>query len=1112
MRKHFLILMLLALLPLAGWAATVDVLIDDPTTQTKVYDGGASELVVKATASGAALTGTWSPALAADAQVYTWTETVAPGQQARTVTYTITKRPLTVTLNDGVDPLDETQYTGGAIDYPTVAATGGTGTYPTGYTTTWSAAIKNAGGYSVTVQKKNGNIVNEEGVAIYTVTPAPLVVNALNQSITYGAAAPQTKDLYTAVGWLGTDENDDNIANLAVEVEFTTPLATAAGEYPFTITAGTVNNYAVTVQSANAILTINKKALTVTAKDLNAITYGDSEPTWAVNWSGLIDADKEGNAPKAGVLNGTLAYNVVRTSPDDGQSYWDAEGEVVGDVGTYSITPKVVDAQGNPLVLAGAGSNAADNYEITPVAGAFTINAKALTAASINVGAIPHKTYNGQEQTPNMTGVIKDGEKVLVLGTDFNIATTATPVKFVNDYAYTITGIGNYSGTKNATFTIDKAPLTILIKDQSKAYDGNPYTFNATWTNDCEVYGQIEGDAWITEPAADNDVFTVLPVFEYAAINESKSDVNDNYVITLKEGTGLSDNYDVIAQDATLKITAKKIYLKADNKSQVFGKAAKTLTYKLYSDEACTSALSAEIASGAVDATYMETAATLTWDGQDTFGDHPITFTANGTVKANYELAGTPKAGNYSITKAVIRIIAENKTKTYDGVAPAQSVGNVASATNLTYKVVGLIGEDQLATAPTLAISGGNGIDYKDGGYTIVASGAVVPSNNYESEISYQNGTYTINKKQLTVTAKPQGLLVGEKETDLDNSLVIFDGLIDGDEDEVTAVLQFSNKVLLNDDDEIKPLAQQTYAVEGVITNGIEVKEITGAKAGNYFTSVTTPTFASYLIAGNLLITDATELITINPVNKATWTAANEATRKSYGWQAIKDADNKKATVKFASFTMAPERWYTMVLPFKTNVAEISSKLGYAVVNVLNTSNSSDEVKFKLHMQDIEANEPFLVKVYKQIDLADLSGDADATDDPLTFAGKTIAYVETPSVEDAKGTKYIGTFMGYQTAAGITDEYYMSISDFTWHNAKDGGYTRPSGAYLKVAPGVHARILIEEPDGTTSIQTITANGEMVPAQGWYTLNGVKLQGVPTEKGIYINNGKKVVIK
>ena len=216
-------------------------------------------------------------------------------------------------------------------------------------------------------------------------------------------------------------------------------------------------------------------------------------------------------------------------------------------------------------------------------------------------------------------------------------------------------------------------------------------------------------------------------------------------------------------------------------------------------------------------------------------------------------------------------------------------------------------------------------------------------------------------------------------------------------------------------------------------------------------------------------------------------------------------------TVNFAARNLKAEQWYALTLPFKTSVTELSSKLGYAVVNILDETNAdATKVRFKLHMQDIEANEPFLVKVYKQIDLANTDLDDDhATLDPLTFAGKTIAYVETPSVKDAKGTQFIGTFMGYQTPSTVDDEYYMATSNGGWYQH---GYTRPSGAYLKVAEGVHARILIEEPDGTTSIHTLTANGEMVPAQGWYTLNGVKLQGVPTEKGIYINNGKKVVIK
>ena len=49
---------------------------------------------------------------------------------------------------------------------------------------------------------------------------------------------------------------------------------------------------------------------------------------------------------------------------------------------------------------------------------------------------------------------------------------------------------------------------------------------------------------------------------------------------------------------------------------------------------------------------------------------------------------------------------------------------------------------------------------------------------------------------------------------------------------------------------------------------------------------------------------------------------------------------------------------------------------------------------------------------------------------------------------------------------------------------------------------------------TTAIGTIdTKTGEMTfDSEAWYTLDGVRLSGKPTKKGLYINNGKKVVIK
>ena len=47
-------------------------------------------------------------------------------------------------------------------------------------------------------------------------------------------------------------------------------------------------------------------------------------------------------------------------------------------------------------------------------------------------------------------------------------------------------------------------------------------------------------------------------------------------------------------------------------------------------------------------------------------------------------------------------------------------------------------------------------------------------------------------------------------------------------------------------------------------------------------------------------------------------------------------------------------------------------------------------------------------------------------------------------------------------------------------------------------------------DETTGITKITETKEA--DSEWYTLSGVKLHAKPTQKGIYINNGKKVVFK
>ena len=61
-----------------------------------------------------------------------------------------------------------------------------------------------------------------------------------------------------------------------------------------------------------------------------------------------------------------------------------------------------------------------------------------------------------------------------------------------------------------------------------------------------------------------------------------------------------------------------------------------------------------------------------------------------------------------------------------------------------------------------------------------------------------------------------------------------------------------------------------------------------------------------------------------------------------------------------------------------------------------------------------------------------------------------------------------------------------------------------------------ARSLTMVFDDATGIQNVEADSSLSTLhsslQEWYTLDGRKLQGKPTKSGIYVNNGRKVVIK
>lgn len=109
------------------------------------------------------------------------------------------------------------------------------------------------------------------------------------------------------------------------------------------------------------------------------------------------------------------------------------------------------------------------------------------------------------------------------------------------------------------------------------------------------------------------------------------------------------------------------------------------------------------------------------------------------------------------------------------------------------------------------------------------------------------------------------------------------------------------------------------------------------------------------------------------------------------------------------------------------------------------------------------------------------------------------------------------TFWGNASDTKITEGY-----DYTYGNSY--GLYNGEFVLIDMDNGIAANRCLLNVGGTNSAPVLTIGTETtslspVPSpsregssQGWYTLDGRKLNGKPTQKGIYVNGGRKVVIK
>ena len=608
------------------------------------------------------------------------------------------------------------------------------------YTVT-RAEGENVGQYLITVSvtaDANPDYEITAKTGVFTITAKGVTVTADDISKTYGEDDPE---LTVTIDGLVNNEPESLISYTVNRAE-----GENAGEYVITVTGDAEQgNYAVTF--VNGTFTVDPAPVTVTAEDKTKV-YGEDDPEFTATVTGLVN-----NEPES-----LISYTLSR-----------AEGENVGE---YTITPSGEAVQGN--------------YSVTYVNGKLTINRASVTVTAEN------KTKVYGEDDPTLTWTV-EGLEFSDTADVLNVNISRAAGQNVDEYAITVSGDaeqGNYSVTYvGGTFTITRASVTVTADDLSKVYGEDDPTL--TWTADGLKY---------------NDTASVLTV----TIERAEGENVGEYTITVS-GDAEQGNYNVTFAEGTFTITRASVTVTADNLSKVYGEDDPTLTWTVdglkYTDTKDLVTVSISRAEGEnvgdyvitvsgdaeqgnysvtyVNGTFTITKAEITVTAEDktkTYGedDPELTWTVDGLQNGDTEdvltvdisraagqnvgdyaitVSGDAEQGNYSVTyvngkltinRASVTVTAENKTKVYGEDDP-----------ELTWTVEGLQYNDN-ANLLSVNISRAEGRNVGD--YDITVSGDAEQGNYF---VTFENGTFTITRASVTVTADDLGKVYGAADPTL---------------------------------------------------------------------------------------------------------------------------------------------------------------------------------------------------------------------------------------------------------------------------------------------------------------------------------------------------------
>ncbi|MFO2317829.1 two-partner secretion system adhesin CdrA [Pseudomonas aeruginosa] len=543
---------------------------------------------------------------------------------------------------------------------------------------TTATQASNVGQYAIT-GNANGSeyfsqryqLVRQDGKL--TVTPAQLIVSADAKTKVYGDADPTLT--YQVSGL----KNSDTAAGV-----LSGNLGRVAGE--------NVGNYGILqgelgLNTANYTLSYVGNDLRITPAQLNVIAdaktkvYGDLDPALTYQVSGLKRGDTVGAVLNGGSLNRVAGENVG------------VYGINQGGLGLVSSN-YTLNYQGNNLTITKA-----------------LLNVIADAKTKVYGDADPSLTYqvSGLKNGDTAGAVLNGGGLVRVSGEN------------VGNYAIQQGGLGLASGNYDLAYqgnnlTITKALLNVIADAKTKVYgDADPsLTYQVSGLKNGDTAGAVLNGGSLSRVAGEN-----VGVY---GINQG--------------GLGLvSANYDLSYQGNNLTITKALLNVIADAKTKVYGDADPALTYQV-------SGLKNGDTAGAV-----LNGGSLSRVAGENVGVYGINQGGLGLVSANYDLSY--QGNNLTITKALLNVIADAKTKVYGDADPS-----------LTYQVSGLKNGDSAGSILTGGLNRAAGENV--GVYGINQGDLALNSGNYD--LSYQGNNLTITKALLNVIADAKTKVYGDAD------------------------------------------------------------------------------------------------------------------------------------------------------------------------------------------------------------------------------------------------------------------------------------------------------------------------------------------------------------